>query len=81
MPKELESILNLVKKQPLHEIVARLAAKDGFIIRAITGTNSIREYITQNGFILPKNLSKTMILILIETPVYYPNHVTIKVTY
>jgi hypothetical protein len=58
------SLLNFVKKQLLPKIVSRLAAKDGFSMRTITGRDSIQEYITQKGFILPTNLSKTMILIL-----------------
>jgi hypothetical protein len=33
-------------------------------MRGITGSASIREYITQKGFILPKNQSDTMALIL-----------------
>jgi hypothetical protein len=57
------SILNFVKKQSLLEIVARLVAKDSFSIRGITGSNSIREYIAQKGFILSMNQSDTMALI------------------
>lgn len=61
--KQQSSMLKYVKRQSLSEIVARLAAVDGFSINAITKSDFIRQSITARGFSLPKSRTTVMKLI------------------
>lgn len=61
--KRVKTIHDFVKKESLEEIVAKLAAKDGFSINAITKSGFIRQKIAEMNYHLPKNPSDVMALI------------------
>lgn len=63
VPMKQASMLKFVKRQSLSEIVARLAAKDGFSINAITRSDFIRQSITARGFSLPTSRTSVMKLV------------------
>lgn len=57
------SMFQFVKRQSLEEIVARLAAIDGFSIHAITNSEFIRQSISSRGMKLPKSNTAVMKLV------------------
>lgn len=63
LPTKQPSMLKFVKRQSLAEIVARLAAKDGFAINAITKSDFIRQSISNRGYSLPTSRSAVMKLV------------------
>lgn len=57
------SMIQFIKRQSLEEIVARLAALDGFSIHAITNSEFIRQSISARGLQLPKSNTAVMKLV------------------
>lgn len=62
-PKMPKTMIDFVKREKLEEIVAKLAAIDGFSIRGITRSEFIKTSISNRGYKLPKNESDVMKLI------------------
>ncbi len=54
---------SLGRKESLEEILARLAAEDGFPVSAITNSRFIRSSLPERGHFLPRNPSQVMKLI------------------
>lgn len=61
--KKVKTMHDFVKKESLEEIVAKLAAKDGFSVNAITKSEFIRQKIFEMNYKLPKNPSDVMNLV------------------